>query len=351
LVVWYWQVICLGVSTCHNEAKSIESAKFSVAVKVGRNLRIFEQKTCSEQRPTGRGLVHSFAGPLRCLVRVRQVRAFSFSRIERTMKKLSFILIASIVLLNQTSHAQRSFVRNNAGMTANYIQAEPEGPPDTSREDNLRELQERGPAPKHPWRIISGHLECIAGPGYNDYYYSWNAKLWEQDGSKDIFSRGWYEFEGHVIKTIPDGMLVKEDFDNDTEHQTIIITNYPLRLADGDYVEGVAKDSGVYIYRPENQESTSLRILDFGLIASAPAPSAEQIKAAIKKKSDLAAKALKSNEEGASKGDSYDEYRMGQRYRDGDGVPKDLAKAREWFKKASDQGERNATEELSELLP
>jgi TPR repeat protein len=40
---------------------------------------------------------------------------------------------------------------------------------------------------------------------------------------------------------------------------------------------------------------------------------------------------------------------MGERYRDGDGVPKDLAKAKIYLSKACDAGCEQATNELSQL--
>jgi TPR repeat protein len=40
---------------------------------------------------------------------------------------------------------------------------------------------------------------------------------------------------------------------------------------------------------------------------------------------------------------------MGERYRDGEGVPKDLAKAREYLTKAVDAGSPSAANELKQL--
>lgn len=40
---------------------------------------------------------------------------------------------------------------------------------------------------------------------------------------------------------------------------------------------------------------------------------------------------------------------MGERYRDGDGVEKDLTKAKDYFKRASDAGEPTAARELADL--
>ena len=61
-------------------------------------------------------------------------------------------------------------------------------------------------------------------------------------------------------------------------------------------------------------------------------------------------KALRYNIDLALKGDDYGEYRMGQRCRDGEGIPKDLKKAREWFGKSAAQGNISAIKELAHLL-
>lgn len=66
-------------------------------------------------------------------------------------------------------------------------------------------------------------------------------------------------------------------------------------------------------------------------------------------KSDVDARILKSQQELAAKGDAYGELHMGLRYRDGDGVEKNLAKAREWLQKAADQGDPDAFAALSKL--
>jgi TPR repeat protein len=59
--------------------------------------------------------------------------------------------------------------------------------------------------------------------------------------------------------------------------------------------------------------------------------------------------ALKSNQDAAAKGDMFGLLRMGERYRDGDGVEKDLAKARDYLQKAADAGSPTAKDELSKL--
>jgi TPR repeat protein len=59
--------------------------------------------------------------------------------------------------------------------------------------------------------------------------------------------------------------------------------------------------------------------------------------------------ALKYNQDQADKGDPYGLLRVGERYRDGDGVPKDLDKARDYMTKAAAAGSTTAADELSKL--
>ena len=79
----------------------------------------------------------------------------------------------------------------------------------------------------------------------------------------------------------------------------------------------------------------------------------EQLRAAAEKaaaaKKQTDAKVLKSNQELADKGDAYGLLRMGERYRDGDGVPKDLAKAKDYLTKAAAAGSPTADADLKNL--
>ena len=74
---------------------------------------------------------------------------------------------------------------------------------------------------------------------------------------------------------------------------------------------------------------------------------ATEKKAAAKKTAQ--AKLLKSFQDLADKGDAYGLLRMGESYRDGEGVPKDLAKARDYLTKAAAAGSPTAADELKNL--
>jgi hypothetical protein len=60
-------------------------------------------------------------------------------------------------------------------------------------------------------------------------------------------------------------------------------------------------------------------------------------------------KVVKYNQDLADKGDEYGLLRMGERYRDGDGVEKDLAKAKDYLTKAAAAGSPTAADELKTL--
>jgi TPR repeat protein len=90
----------------------------------------------------------------------------------------------------------------------------------------------------------------------------------------------------------------------------------------------------------EKQKLTAERI------ATANKLAAEQAAAVKKAEQD---KILKWNEEQAAKGDPYGLLRMGERYRDGDGVPEDLNKARDYFTRAAAAGSPDASDHLLKL--
>ena len=66
-------------------------------------------------------------------------------------------------------------------------------------------------------------------------------------------------------------------------------------------------------------------------------------------KKAVQARVLKGNQDLADKGDAYGLLRMGESYRDGEGVPKDLAKAKDYLTKAAAAGSPTAADALLKL--
>ena len=66
-------------------------------------------------------------------------------------------------------------------------------------------------------------------------------------------------------------------------------------------------------------------------------------------KGETAMRVVKFWQEKADKGDSFGQFRLGQHYLTGDGVEKDIAKARDLFQKAAAQGNKEAEAALQKL--
>jgi len=146
----------------------------------------------------------------------------------------------------------------------------------------------------------------------------------------------------------------------ETYGSEFFVEGFPFEVAENDFLAGdmnlAAKEDGVYTYTTTQGGSRTIHKLVYGKVYHPPPPkplTPEEI-AAAKAKADAAKKtaqdrALKSNQEQADKGDAYGLLRMGERYRDGDDVPKDLDKARDYFTKAVAAGSPSAADELSKM--
>ena len=130
------------------------------------------------------------------------------------------------------------------------------------------------------------------------------------------------------------------------------LRNYPSVLlpTTGKRIEGLAMQTGVFQHGNETLEQW-----DYG-VDYTPQPhklTPEEVAAAKveadRKKAAADAATLKFYQEQAEKGDAYGQYRMGLRYLKGDGVTKDLAKARDYLSKAAAQGNNEAAAELAKL--
>jgi hypothetical protein len=132
----------------------------------------------------------------------------------------------------------------------------------------------------------------------------------------------------------------------------IFVKNYPRKLAVGmPLTIFTARLIGYtnIMNRPAPIFDCALPILTPDQIAVEKKASEQAKEIAEKKKREAIAMALKSNMDAAAKGDAYGLMRMGERYRDGDGVPKDAVKARDYLQRAADAGSPTASEELKRL--
>jgi hypothetical protein len=178
-------------------------------------------------------------------------------------------------------------------------------------------------------------------------------------------SEAWINFHGRIAEVQPGGVRITSGVYQSLDGKVFysgefFVANFPFDAAENDTVSPdtylLAASAGTHTYTTIAGASRTIRKLDYGLIWNPPPPTpltsnqiaAVKSAAAQKKKADAVA-ALKWNQDQAAAGDAYGELRMGERYRDGDGVEKDITKAREMFSKASSQGNKDADEALKNL--
>lgn len=173
---------------------------------------------------------------------------------------------------------------------------------------------------------------------------------------------GWVEFQGRIWNVQSGGVCINGSF---TGYEgDFYVAHFP-EAADNETVGRdaqtltcyCAKYAGTYTYSTVAGGTKTLRMLEYGEVYRPPAPTQEEIEAAKKAAREKAeamknianAKALAANEAAAEKGDAYGLLRMGERYRDGDGVEKDLIKAKDYLQKSADAGSPTAADELKKL--
>lgn len=172
-------------------------------------------------------------------------------------------------------------------------------------------------------------------------------------------SHGFVAFQGTVIQSFPGVVIISGTFTGCDGSIVFAVTNFPYvfgaqqRITVGDdQMFYVARLSGTYDYSGYGNQQ-SVRALDYGTIYVPKPKDAAELKAdADKKQKDndaSTARALKANQDLADKGDEYGLLRMGERYRDGDGVDKDLIKAKDCFTKATAAGSPSAQTELEAM--
>jgi hypothetical protein len=171
----------------------------------------------------------------------------------------------------------------------------------------------------------------------------------------------WQSFHGRVLEVQPGGVRLENSLGNE-----FFVADFPYTVAENEWV-GIgdqhlyALPAGVYTYPTAIGGSRTIRKMEYGVIYVPPPPTPAQIAAAQKAAADKlarekakaaegAARALKLNQDAAAAGDAYGLMRMGERYRDGDGVAKDFDKAREYLTRAVAAGSPGAQRELEAML-
>jgi TPR repeat protein len=216
--------------------------------------------------------------------------------------------------------------------------------------------------PRDPWREIYGEKKYVMSAG-----------------------SGFVKFSGQIQEITLKGIRIWGEY-GDADNVEFFLINFPYHFGEGESIDPTkiyaALDDGKFSYitedgyaktlpklnyghpcvKPKNadsvekaaqqltpQEESQLNFAEFSAKEKTESAVAAQQRlqnfldeleaahtAAIQKIKAAQALALKNDQEQADKGDRIALRRMGERYRDGEGVQKDLAKADEYFKKADE---------------
>lgn len=181
------------------------------------------------------------------------------------------------------------------------------------------------------------------------------ADPWRVMNDKTNFARGaeWVQFEGRVTQTSADGITVQGTFgqplfyllpnNGNATAGSFLLSHFPRAMGVGSIF---SRNDRLVAFK--SGDKNGMPNLDYGTVY-VPEMTEEQKAQVASAKSKTESKVLAYHQELAEKGDAYGEYKMGIRYENGDGVDKDLTKARDLLGKAAAQGNKDAATELAKL--
>ena len=256
---------------------------------------------------------------------------------------------------------------------------------------------------KEPWRVVAGVTNSIYGRGW--FHFSGRVEkvcpegvlvdgfIASLDSENEVAN---LNLANNSVARAPGLALPNQTL----KYQQFVVTNFPEVVAAGDEINflsyRMAKEAGTVVLTlrqdsittrldttttrqdnsTNNQDSItkrrnstaahqdsvitrqdrmttrqdSLHRYDYGEVCPPPpAWLAAMAARSAKAKESTAAAILKLEQEKAAEGSDLYQYRLGRRYEAGNGVEKDLGKARELFQKAADQGNEDAVAALRSL--
>jgi hypothetical protein len=176
--------------------------------------------------------------------------------------------------------------------------------------------------------------EAVTGHGRFFYMKEGDAFVWA-GGIAGVGVDVWDKYFGPVPEneTIwygPNGL--RAALGHKDTGDTLVVTTESFLKAVGEKADKEQADLAAQLSKPLPPERKRLTLEDVKA----------QAEAQKKQAAELTAHAVAVTRAAAERGDPDCQFRMGERYRDGDGVPKDLEKAREWFGKSAAGGNKAA---------
>jgi TPR repeat protein len=202
---------------------------------------------------------------------------------------------------------------------------------------------------RDPWRRINGVTNRAGGPGWVQF----QGKVQEKSAAGVVLKGKWGGI-GAINTRGTNAVAVANPNPAPVYGEDIfLVQNFPYAApSQQGFEEMLAFDSGNFTYTNSARQVAVIHKLDYGTpcrkILSLEELAAQREQAEAPKQA-AADKALKFNQAQADKGDAYGLLRMGERYLNGEGVPKDLDKAREYLTKAAQAGSAEAGAKLKEV--
>lgn len=198
---------------------------------------------------------------------------------------------------------------------------------------------------------FTAHTAAILDP-----YRVINGETQKVDGT-------WLAVSGRIVQVHPsEGIRVSGGIEGQSMGTDFFVVNLPVSGAEGDYLPPagcvlLVKDVGTYTYSTAAGSSRTIRKYDYGTPWTPPPLTPEQLAAQrAAQKADLEArkkfageKVLARDKAAAANDDADGLERMAERYRDGNGVEKDLIRAQIYFKRAAANGSTTASNKLATL--
>ena len=204
---------------------------------------------------------------------------------------------------------------------------------------------------KDPWRKIGNSTNRAYGTGWVEF----QGIVQEARTNGAVFKGAWGQVLAIQPWRAPSGQLDNGRIQYGTIYgdSLFFVDDFPYPATGGQiYADMLARAGGYFSYTNADGQLVKLPRLIYGT-PCVKIWSPEEIAAAQEKvdaqKQAVEDRVLVNNLMLAYEGDPYGLLRMGERYRDGEGVPKDLAKARDYLSQAADAGSPEAGAELSEL--
>jgi hypothetical protein len=177
--------------------------------------------------------------------------------------------------------------------------------------------------------------------------------------TNSVYGRDWRHFEGRVAQVHSDGMRVEGQLcrldGRDAERCEFFVVNFPFQVADGDVIASTNFHMGKLVaphtYATAMGSHRTLRKLDYGRVVQLPAPPEApppSAHALAERKAKQAGAVFEFYRVQAEGGDALAQFRLGELYRDGNGVDRDPLKACVWFRRAVAQGHKGAEAALAD---